>query len=116
MRQLGLGLLLAAMLVSGQAFATFMTGNKLMEHCRQGENDTIKGAISLGLCVGYAVSIADVMEGQDVWDVRACLPEGVQQGQILDIVSQYLERQPAERHFPAPLLVAEALQDAFPCE
>jgi hypothetical protein len=44
-----------------------------------------------------------------------CSPDNAVQGQLIDVVYQYLERHPERRHQGAAGLVCLALAEAFPC-
>jgi hypothetical protein len=44
-----------------------------------------------------------------------CIPSGVTPGQLIDIVTKYIEGQPAKRHLSAPLLIETAIKSSFPC-
>jgi Rap1a immunity proteins len=57
-----------------------------------------------------APHIVPVGPNNDRW----CLSEATI-GEVRDTVIQYLVRNPQMRHYPADLLVALALSQAFPC-
>ena len=107
------------------------SGNTLLDTCTS-ENDMAK----LGFCVGYIVG---EIEGQNFGaflfslmveaDMSAeeftefanrlvfqhCIPPDVENGQLRDVVVQYLIANPAIRHESARSLVWEAYREAFPC-
>jgi hypothetical protein len=92
------------------SFLFFENGNELLDSCN---NDP-------PWCLGYVVGIADAMSGaQSVGGTvngwRACLPYGVTEGQVMDVVVQALRAHPQRRHNGASGLVASALSEAFPC-
>jgi hypothetical protein len=109
------GGLLAAILVSGAAFAE-ISGNELFDRCRQSPADEIVAATA---CIAYTEGVADAMldnQRHAVHGFQACFPRGAGIRQFRDIVVQYLEEYPAQRHLLASSLVAKALSDAFPCQ
>ena len=103
----------ATALMIGEAHAQrktpmFYTGNQLDEICRSSAPQ---------LCSGYVAAIVDVLANDNsVNGFRACLPRrGITVDKVTNVVRQYLERNPKERHLAAVGLVAEALSQAFPC-
>ena len=86
--------------------AGFITGNDLQRACLSRDN----------MCVGFIGGIADAMgAGNIINGYRACLPAGVELGQVKDIVIQYLNANTQTRHLSAGGLVADAISNAFPC-
>ena len=67
------------------------------------------------LCLGYIEAVSDASEVNAVNGYEACVPEAVTAGQLQDVVVQYLQLNPADRHLSAVGLVAHALSKAFPC-
>jgi hypothetical protein len=99
----------AAICVSAKARAAFMTGNDLYQQCAS------SGPVESGQCGGYLEAIADAMEANSLHGATACLPAGVQLGQVRDVAMKYLSANPATRQLPAEVLVGAALFAAFPC-
>jgi len=89
----------------------FYTGNQLLNSCRAADGE-YKDAI----CLGYVAAIHDALAFDPIFNWRMCSPGGVTLGQAQDIVKAWLESHPQDRHYSASSLVAEALQDAFPCK
>ena len=71
------------------------------------QNCSAKSGSNLGLCVGYIVGVADTLED------TTCLTKGVSSRQVYDVVKQYLESHPEERHYPASAIVSDAIKKAF---
>jgi hypothetical protein len=46
---------------------------------------------------------------------KNCIPPKVNRRQILDVVLQYMERHPEQRHLFAAVLVLFAIAEKFPC-
>jgi hypothetical protein len=75
------------------------------------------------LCSGYVAGVADAMlqndlmaknsEGVGGW--HACFRTHPTVGQLANVVKQWLQSHPEKRDNGAAGLVAEALQQAFPC-
>jgi hypothetical protein len=87
----------------------FYSGNQLWDNCKSNPPDPD--------CIGYVAGVADAMALNDGWvgGWRACFQARTTRGQITDVVKQWLQSRPEERHYGAPALVVEALAQAFPC-
>ena len=80
------------------------------------ECDNVNSPFFLGECEGYIEAIAGVMlENNSINGFRACIPEGVTVARLKDVVYLYLTVHSVKLHLAASGLVAEALEDAFPC-
>ncbi len=115
MRRLLVAAAITAALTGRPASADFSatgieTGNGLLAKCA--------GSYPLPMvCSWYVAAIADVMANRNAINgYRACIPNGVVTSQLRDITVQYLRTNAATRHLLAAGLVAEALQQAFPCQ
>lgn len=103
---------LAIGLLTSPARATFTDGNDLLTSC---------SADLYVECLGYVAGIADAMEtaqscnNGSLAGWQACVPIGVRKSQAKDVVIRFLREHPQDRHYPASGLVAQALQEAFPC-
>src|SRR5687768_1322082 len=82
-------------LLVGDAQADFYEGNKLYEHCNS----------SSGVCFGYVAGIADVLLHTRIRGWDACVPAEVTLVQAVDIVRQYLDRNPMKHNMAAAGLV-----------
>jgi hypothetical protein len=73
-----------------------------------------------GVCWGIIVGIGDILvSGQEVSGFRVCATNqkvGQNRGVVIGIVKKYLKAHPDKADLPAYALVAEALQEAYPCE
>lgn len=96
-----------------QAQASFVTGDKLLENCR--EVETRSEAFNTGVCAGYVTAVADAMALPVVGGLRACIPIGVTTRQIVAVVTKYLRDHPEELHYSANSTATLALRMAFPC-
>jgi hypothetical protein len=96
-----------ALIWTQQAYTYFQTGNSLRDECLP----------SLGKpsprCIAYVVGAVDGMWWGE--PNLICLPQGVTQDQLAEVVAKYLEDHPERLHLGAPVLIADALQPAFPC-
>ncbi|MBZ9604881.1 hypothetical protein LB462_23925 [Phyllobacterium sp. KW56] len=85
----------------GPAYAGFYDGNKLYEECSR------KVETAKVFCMGYITGVADTLEDTQ------CFTKGIDARQVHDVVKQYLESHPEERHHRASSIVASAVQKAF---
>jgi len=81
---------LLILLTSPAVAQSFVTGNNLLEIC------TSK---SESYCGGYIVGVFDaalpvIEEGNSVYGFQFCAPQEVLQGQVVDIVLQWLRNNP----------------------
>jgi len=107
---LRLSLVLMLLFASPVWAGKFQDGNELHKNCNK------EPAFFLGLCSGYIIAVADVMEnGQVISGWKACTPNGVTSIQLVDVVKRWLANTPQYRHYSATSLVAQALEKAFPC-
>src|SRR5262249_9911946 len=87
----------------------FWSGNDLYHYC-------VESGPQHEDCLAYILGVVDT---DDI--VRAstgrprCLHEGVQAGQLRDIVSKFLADHPEQRAWPAAGLVAYSVQQALGC-
>jgi len=105
-------LLLLAPLWTAHGFAAFLDGNRLLEYC------TARGGYGEGACDGYVAGMVDSRLSQQDKGITAagfCLPETVNLGQVVWLVTDYLRTHPEELHFTADSTVHVVLQEAFPC-
>lgn len=80
-----------------------LDGNQLLELC-SGQNP---------LCTGYVTGVTDARDG-DPHGIQFCIPEGVTQAQLQEVVVNYLRKSP-KRSFPAAIMVSGALSEKFRC-
>ena len=104
-----------AVLASGPAMAgTFANGNLLYSQCQAAHGTSDHGA-----CQGYIIGIFDALDETKkyggIGGFRACAPQHINRIQVIDVMKQFLEKNPALRHFAASGLVAQALSEAWPC-
>jgi hypothetical protein len=106
-----LALTLASLMCGPVLAQNYINGNQLTEWCRNSSN--LAGAYSLA--IHDAFSVAARLQGTQQNAFRTCVPDEVTRSQIRDVVCAYLEANPANRHWEAPVLVFNALVDGFPC-
>ena len=99
-------------LALGGARADFQTGGTLLANCEKADDD-----VALAYCIGYFTAIADVIGPGDeeisFW--RACLPEGVTQGEIFEKLKGWLKDHPQNTDVAASDNVAHGLASLYPC-
>jgi Rap1a immunity proteins len=97
-----------------QAHAYFYDGNRLFNNCQEGDTpEATTRLISWGFCTGYIMGAVDAVLGAGFHKV--CIPNGVAQKQMRDVVTSWLDDHPEKRHLSAEFLVIEALKEKFPC-
>jgi hypothetical protein len=87
-----------------------ITGNDLLRECRSTD------ALQKVHCLGY---VAGVLDGAVISSLGAqmfCLPQGVNVGQVADIMSKSLDATPESRHEAARLLIMLEMIKRFPCK
>ena len=95
----------------GEWIGGWTDGNDLLEWCSGGKDEYRLA------CLGYVTGVAGVMASGSTHRGRsACFPEGVDRGQLTDVVALWLKQHSGERHYYAAGVVAEAFSEAFPCE
>lgn len=97
--------LLIATMAAGPASAAFITGNQLMEHCRNQNRSFL---------LGYAMGSADHL--QFFMPEKVCIPVQVTGGQLVDILCKYVDEHPGMRHLTGEYLAFASLNEAFPCK
>lgn len=98
-------LILMSVLFASTAHAFFYDGNDLLR--RLNSDDEVLQMVALG----YVTGVSDANKGR-----THCMPNNVTTGQLRDMVRNYLNNNPAERHFSAHSIVRAVLASVFPCE
>jgi len=109
----------AALAVSGadRAAAQAVTGNTLLQRVAADKRvEDGRGStgdfLDSGWLIGFALGVASTLQ---IVDPRTCLPQGGTVGQLVRVIIQYLEANPAELHKEASGLAIAAFRKAFPC-
>ena len=101
------------LLLSAQSQAGFYDGSKLLQRC---ESDS---AAENGACLGYIVGIIDsqtILVGwSDLDEPHFCNPDRATAGQLVKVVTKFLNENPEKLHLEAAGAVTYALYEAFPC-
>ena len=90
---------------AGSAHAEFVDGNNLLSQLK----DT-GSYFKQGHAMGYIAGVADMGYG-----VVHCAPSNLTQGQLSDMIRNYLENTPAERHLTGDAVVNKILKTMWPC-
>lgn len=88
-------------------------GNNLYKNCSS-DTTSFEGAVSVVACNNYIVGVVDglVLSGEaNRW---FAMPDGVTGQQLQDIVLKYLRDNPNKRHLPGPVVIINAMSEAFP--
>jgi len=91
-------------------------GNQLHKLCQ-----SYKGADKFPLGAGCSFYISGaaqtlVLNDDEKSSVLRQPGKGVTNEQVVDVVVKWLEEQPENRQLPAPYIIMESLNKAFPCE
>ena len=81
------------------------TGNGLLANCADSDH------YIQGFCDGYIIGVTRLGDGRGAF----CVPPGVSQGQIFEVVKNGLRRHPEERQQESTVLMVKYLGRAFPC-
>lgn len=90
--------------LAGSAHAEFVDGNKLLSQMKD------SSYFAQGHALGYVAGVADVGLG-----FIHCAPTNLTAGQLNDMVKNYLENMPAERHLSGDTIVNKVLKSVWPC-
>jgi len=104
--------------ISLNAFAAYKDGNVLYENLRDFKDSNSKNYVNSAIALGYVVGVADSFDsGHIVKSYRPfCIPDKVTQGQLADIVINFLAANPENRQWSGDILVVIALREKFPCQ
>ena len=98
-------------------------GNHLLSDCKEAiamidtekrEYNSLEGAT----CFGYIRGVTQLysfLTDIEVVNPRFCLPSQTNTTQLIRIIVTYLKEHSEELHYPAPVLVLNALNKAFHC-
>lgn len=78
-------------------------GNQLLSDLKEEAN------FRNGFSFGYVSGIADSLD-------NFCPPKGVTNGQLYDIVKNFIEQNPAIRHYHRVYIAQHALKTTYPCK
>ena len=96
--------LISLLMVCSTAQAQFQSGNDLHKDIHDSSPQSNMYAL------GYIVGVTDAFIGTAI-----CIPQGVSQGQLMDVVKNFLNRAPQARNLPANVLVMVAVEEHWPC-
>lgn len=100
-------LLIALLMVPAMARAEFWNGNDL--YSKLSSNETLERVQALGYVMG-------VYDAQVHIAFCPVTEQGINAGQVRDIVFQYLNVYPSQRHRQGYALIAEAFKAVWPCQ
>ncbi|MBV2128145.1 Rap1a/Tai family immunity protein [Arsukibacterium indicum] len=93
-----------------ESFPHFMSGNELFASYSH-EKSKSTDYFERGIFLGFILGAMDVGRGK-----LFCLPSNISAKQAADTIGKYLTDNPERRHFSGARLVAEALNEHYPCE
>ena len=86
-------------------------GDELLKYCTDPAE-----SFGRGVCHGYILSIASVLsEGNAIGGHKACIPQAVNMGQIVDTSVRYVKDNAANSKYTTAVLIAKSLERSFPC-
>ena len=115
-----------------------VTGNDILRDCRS--EPGVNSGYCMGLIVGYTNGYNSGRKGGAIFQkfgnmpldiIQAnqlqvnkisndaayyCTPSTVTIGQLVDVVTSYLDKNPTTRHLEADVLIWMAMKQAFPCK
>ena len=95
----------------GMAQEIFIDGSTLYRWC------TVDYSETSDVCRGYVSAVVDVLASNNVNNLRGCIPPyTITPAKAVGIVKDWLRHHYDQSYYGADVLVAKALQDAFPCE
>ncbi len=120
-------ILLGAVLLPGNAFA--ITGNEFYAQCSgtltplasgsYTNSELAKKSMDIGYCIGYVEGYTQAIMIDGLGDKAskpiACLPEKLQNRQMLMVLLKYLENNPQHLHREIATIAEVAYSEAFPC-
>ena len=96
-----------------QAGFTFLNGSQLLQKCESDSNAAYE------TCSGFILGIHDYNEalvGLEILPTKTfCAPLDATAGQLVKVVTKYLNEHPENLHYAAGSEVPVALMEAFPC-
>ena len=94
-----------------------LTGNELLEHCGVGgkKEDPIHYFQYRAYCTGYIEGVTDGIYYTQTINLF-CVPNKVTVGQIMKVVTKYLNENPQRLHENYVPLILSAMREAFPCK
>ena len=111
-RSIVLAPLCAGMLWAGSAAADY-DGYELHMLCSAPVSTPFM--LSAGMCLGYVVAIAGVLQDGPVDGRRACITKTASSDQKQDIVKRWLDSHPEYRGLRASRAAVRAFAESYPC-
>jgi hypothetical protein len=104
---------LLLLVLSPGVLADYDTGERLYQDCSS-KNEFLRGYCG-GYVVGVIATMVNMQRYRQLPDSVLCVPAEVSKGQLVEVVTKYLESNPPRRSRQAINLVPEALNEAYPC-
>lgn len=106
--------MILASLLAASMYGQFMSGNSLLEICRNLNNGYPSGECRAYISGAIDASTLDALAQKRT--MSYCLQEGMSTRQLRDIIVLYMEGNPGIRHHGGALMIHNALVEAFPCK
>jgi hypothetical protein len=102
----------------------FFSAQRLTQQCDLSDHEKAhiddEGASIVEIhCMGFIAGVADmlsVLKYRSLNPYRACVPDGVTEGQLEKIFKKYADDHPEQLHLSAADVVSTAIATAFPCQ
>jgi hypothetical protein len=105
----------AVQISGGDPSGQFVDGNKLYEMCSEDPSSQTHFQDD-AWCVGYVLGTYDTLKASGMArSLAICVPDGVQAGQLHDVVVKTLMEHPEFRHLSGSMLIGAALRASFAC-
>lgn len=111
-------LVVTLLLPTSQSWAGWVDGSNLKSLC------STDSGFQDGMCLGYIFGVTEMLDQPKGIDSSAgtaigrryvCIPQNVVGSQLQAIVRKFLSENPEKLHWPAHILVNNAMIAAFPC-
>ena len=108
---------IAALSIATAASAQ-MTGNQMHQMCISQDSALKASCFNLIAGFSYGVNAAQIQSEQSNKNYKppVCFPDGYENRQAVDLVKNFLEKNPQHRHHPIDALMMVVLQSTFPCK
>jgi len=102
--------LIAATLPTVSASAEFRTGHEIKAGLEGWVSDQSIETVRDAIAFGYVIGVHDALAGTAV-----CIGEGVTQRQVVDVVLEFMRRNPTVLDASADRVIAVALEEVWSC-
>jgi len=91
--------------------AQYFSGNQIMDAIRKKESSNF----SDGVLTGYVAAVYDALPADDMKALGICVPPRATLGQLIEVFTKFIKRNPELWDKNAASLVTISLMQSFPC-